>query len=55
MTADRHELTDADVWTFVSAGCNASEIAAFAGVAVSAAHALMAHATRGYAALGLAA
>lgn len=49
MTTDRHELTDSDVWTLVSEGCNANEIAAFAGVAVSAAHAMMAHATRAYA------
>lgn len=49
MTTDRHDLTDADVWTLVSGGCNANEIATFAGIAVSAAHALIAHATRAYA------
>lgn len=49
MTADRHALTDADVWILILEGCNANEIAAYAGVTVSCAHALMAHATRTYA------
>lgn len=46
---ERHELTDDDVWTFICAGCNAHEIATWAGVTTSAAHAMMAHATRLYA------
>lgn len=37
------EITDADVWTFLAAGCNAAEIAAFAGIALSTAGAWMAH------------
>jgi len=37
-------LTDADVLTFVLAGCNAAEIAAYAGTDESTAKALMAHA-----------
>ena len=43
------ELTDDDVLTFVLAGCNAREIAAYAGIAVSTAHARMAHALNVYA------
>ena len=38
-----HTLTDADVWTFLAAGCNAAEIAAFAGIATSTAAAWIAH------------
>jgi DNA-directed RNA polymerase specialized sigma24 family protein len=34
-------LTDADVVTFVLAGCNAAEIAAYAGVEIGTAIALM--------------
>lgn len=49
MTTDRHQLTDADVWTFIAAGCNACEISAYAGVTRSAALAMMEHATRVYA------
>lgn len=37
-------LTDADVLTFLQAGCNAAEIAAYAGVSESTAKAMMAHA-----------
>lgn len=32
MSTERHTLTDADVWTFATEGCNAAEIAAYAGV-----------------------
>lgn len=39
-----HPLTDADVLTFVLAGCNAAEIAAYAGTDESTAKAMMAHA-----------
>lgn len=31
----RHDLSDADVLTFALAGCNAEEIAAYAGIPVS--------------------
>jgi len=37
-------LTDADVLTFVLAGCNAAEIAAYAGVSELTARAMIAHA-----------
>lgn|GEM_PF-5134275 len=46
MTIERHDLTDADVWGFLEAGCNAREIAAFAGVTLTTALAMVAHATR---------
>lgn len=45
----RPVLTDADVWQFISEGCNESEIAAFAGVSDQTARALMAHARAVYA------
>lgn len=45
----RPVLTDADVWSLICEGCNAAEIAAYAGIARSAALAHMAHATRAYA------
>lgn len=48
MTTDRHELTDADVLTFVLAGCNAREIADYAGLSKATATAWMARVTRGY-------
>lgn len=34
-------LSDTDVWTFMQAGCNAEEIAAFAGVSRMVAVAMM--------------
>lgn len=43
------ELTPDDVWVLTTAGCNAHEIAAFAGVSLSAATAMIFHATRRYA------
>lgn len=43
------KLTDSDVITFVLAGCNAAEIAAYAGVSESTAKAMMAHARTLYA------
>lgn len=43
------ELTDADVMTFALAGCNADEIAAYAGVSASTAKAMLAHARAVYA------
>lgn len=43
------ELTDDDVWTLVAAGCNAAEIAAYAGVSESTAKAMAARARRVYA------
>lgn len=46
MSAERHGLTDADVWGFLEAGCNANEIAAYAGVSQSTALAMIVHATR---------
>jgi DNA-directed RNA polymerase specialized sigma24 family protein len=42
--ADRRSLTDADVVTFVLAGCNAAEIAAYAGTDEQTAKARIAHA-----------
>lgn len=44
----RHKLSDADVWTFLEAGCNANEIAAYAGVTRLTAIAMIAHATRAH-------
>lgn len=49
MTTERHDLTDADVWTFLEAGCNVHEIATYAGVTRLTAIAMVAHATRTYA------
>lgn len=46
---ERHELTDADVWTLLLAGCNAVEIAAWAGVSRAVAVAMMHRAARLYA------
>lgn len=43
------QLNAIDVWTLIAAGCNAREIAAFAGVAMSVAYAMVANATRHYA------
>lgn len=48
-------LTPADVWTFLESGCNAREIAAYAGVSLLTAHAMVAHASRAYGRLELAA
>lgn len=45
----KHELTDADVIAFALAGCNAAEIAAYAGVSESTAKAMLAHARALYA------
>lgn len=49
MTTDRHDITDTDVLAFVMAGCNAHEIAAFAGISHGCALARMAHALRTHA------
>lgn len=49
------QVTPADVWTFLEAGCNAREIAAYAGVSLLTAHAMVSHATRAYGRLELAA
>jgi hypothetical protein len=46
LTRARPELSIADVWTLLCAGCNAPEIAAYAGVSLSTAWALIARATR---------
>lgn len=35
------QLTSSQVWTFVSEGCNEAEIAAFAGVSIEAAQAMV--------------
>lgn len=35
MNTERHKLTDAEVWGFVTEGCNAAEIAAYAGTSES--------------------
>jgi hypothetical protein len=43
MTAERPTITDDDVLTFALAGCNARELAAYAGVTVPTAHAWMGH------------
>lgn len=51
----RRGLTDADVWEFVVGGCNAHEIAAYAGVSMLTAHSMIAAASRRYARLELAA
>lgn len=48
----RPQLSDADVWAFICEGCNANEIAAYAGIKVWAAYAWMQHATRLHAAAG---
>lgn len=45
----RPELTADDVWTLIAEGCNAREIAEYARVTLSAAIAMMQHATRYYA------
>lgn len=45
----KNELTDADVWTFLEAGCNAVEIAAYAGVSRTTAIAMVARSTRRHA------
>lgn len=44
----RHDLTDADVLRFVLAGCNAAEIAAYAGTPEDVAAMRMAHVKREY-------
>lgn len=44
MTLDRPTITDDDVLTFVLAGCNANEVAAYAGVSVQTASAMLSHA-----------
>lgn len=49
MTTERHDLSDADVWAFLEAGCNVNEIAAYAGVTRITAIAMVAHATRTHA------
>jgi DNA-directed RNA polymerase specialized sigma24 family protein len=49
LTRERPVLSMADVWTLLCAGCNAREIAAYAGVSLSTAWALIARATRCYA------
>lgn len=46
---DRPELSIEGCWELVAAGCNANEIAAYLGVSVSAAVAMIHHATRHYA------
>ncbi len=48
-------LSPSDVWTFLESGCNAHEIAAYAGVSLLTAHAMVSHATRAYGRLELAA
>lgn len=48
MTTERPTLTDEDVLKFALAGCNAREIAAYAGIAVSAAHAWLGHVLHTY-------
>ena len=47
----RNDLTDADVLTFALAGCNAAEIAAYAGVPESVALLRMTRLLRDYAAI----
>jgi len=42
----KNELTDADVWTFLEAGCNVEEIATYAGVSRATARAMCARALR---------
>jgi hypothetical protein len=41
MTENRTQLTDADVWTLMEAGCNTYEIAWFAAVSLETAKAMM--------------
>lgn len=48
-------LNDADVWELVAGGCNAHEIATYAGVSMLTAHSMIAAASRRYARLELAA
>lgn len=48
-TATRRPLSDDDVILFALEGCNAAEIAAFAGVSESTAKAMLAHARVQYA------
>jgi hypothetical protein len=49
MTTERHELSNADVWTLVESGCNTTEIAEYAGVSHLTAYAMVLHATSAYA------
>lgn len=49
MTTEHRNLSDADVWTFLEAGCNAREIAAYAGVSLTTALSMVHHATRTHA------
>lgn len=41
MTEQRHELSDADLWLLMQEGCNANEIAAWAGISLAVARARM--------------
>lgn len=49
MTTERRDLTNDDVMALALEGCNAAEIAAFAGVSESTAKAMLAHARTTYA------
>lgn len=42
----KNHLTNADVWTFLEAGCNVEEIATYAGVSRATARAMVARAIR---------
>lgn len=46
---ERHELTDAQVWNLMQAGCNALEIALWAGTGMVAVGAMMRRAARVFA------
>lgn len=48
MTSQRPVVTDGDVLEFLLAGCNAAEIAAYAGIAKAAAIAWIGHVLHGY-------
>lgn len=48
MTRDRPVLTDADVLTFALAGCNARELADYAGIRMAAAIAWLGHVLHAY-------
>lgn len=43
---DRPIYCERDIWTFIESGCNVNEIAAYCGVSLAAAYAMMARASR---------